>query len=117
MRATLEVDTSKFEQSCDNAKKKALKVMQRSVAITLINTDAQAKLWCPVDTGRLRASIKFRIYSNGLGGIVGTTVGYGAYVELGTIKMRARPFLFPAFDQQIANFPRVIAEEWLREAV
>lgn len=39
-------------------------------------------------------------------GIVGTNCSYGAYVELGTVKMPARPFVAPAFD---ANERNVIA--------
>jgi|PlaIllAssembly_1097288.scaffolds.fasta_scaffold00569_7 HK97 gp10 family phage protein len=36
-------------------------------------------------------------------GIVGTNCSYGAFVELGTVKMRERPFLTPAFDANAAN--------------
>lgn len=60
-----------------------------------INTEAQAKQACPVDTGRLRSSIQ---YNPGiLSCTVGTNVNYGPYIEYGTYKMKAQPFLYPAF--------------------
>ncbi len=57
-----------------------------------------AKDSVPVDTGRLRGSITIddsdlvRLQMR-----VGTNVLYGKWVEFGTRKMAARPFLFPAF--------------------
>lgn len=63
-----------------------------------IRIEADAKRRTPVDTGRLRASITRAIEhdAQGLVGIVGTNVEYAPYVELGTRRMRARPFLRPA---------------------
>lgn len=57
-----------------------------------------AKRGCPVDTGRLRASIteELRHDGEGLVEVVGTDVEYAAYVELGTSRARAQPFLRPA---------------------
>lgn len=57
-----------------------------------------AKRLCPVKTGRLRASIGWRMAKDGLGllVIVGTNVLYAIFVEMGTWKMAARPFLRPA---------------------
>jgi HK97 gp10 family phage protein len=53
---------------------------------------------CAVDTGRLRASITWRLGndSRGLVGIVGTSVEYAPYLEFGTRYMAAQPFLRPA---------------------
>ena len=53
-----------------------------------------AKELVPIDTGELQASIK----SNRVGGdvVVSTNTGYGGYVELGTVKQRAQPFIRPA---------------------
>lgn len=40
---------------------------------------------------------------------VGTNVGYGRYVELGTVKMPARPFLTPALLARRQDAPQLIA--------
>ena len=78
-----------------------------------------AKRLCPVDTGRLRASITTSVDEPKLvctvksGGEVdeqqvttargkamsGTNVEYAAYIELGTSKMSAQPFLRPALER------------------
>ena len=53
---------------------------------------------CPVDTGRLRGSITTdKRYIQKFLVRIGTNVDYAIYVELGTKKMDARPYLFPAF--------------------
>lgn len=60
-----------------------------------LKVEAEAKKLCPVDTGRLRASIT----TQRLGPLtygVGTGVEYAPYVEFGTRKMAAQPFLRPA---------------------
>jgi HK97 gp10 family phage protein len=52
-----------------------------------------AKKACPVDTGRLRSSIS-HAYDVGAGEVyVGTNVEYAAYVEFGTRRQRAQPYL------------------------
>ncbi len=66
---------------------------------------------CPVGTpestgkkgyrgGRLRSSITNEIGtdSQGLVATIGTNVEYAPYVELGTSKMAAQPFLLPALE-------------------
>jgi HK97 gp10 family phage protein len=45
----------------------------------------------------------------GIVGFCGTNSGYGYFVEAGTVRMRARPFLGPAFDQTVAAAPALIA--------
>lgn len=65
-----------------------------------IRVHNRAKQLCPVDTGRLRSSISWRIDRVGgqAVGVVGTNVNYAPFVELGTRRMSARPFLRPALD-------------------
>lgn len=63
-----------------------------------LQVERSAKGLCPVDTGRLRSSITNELTEDGEGlvAIVGTDVEYGIYVELGTSRMAAQPFLLPA---------------------
>ena len=56
--------------------------------------EGDAKKLCPVDTGRLRASITHEI--DGLTGYVGSNVEYSRAVELGTEKQSPQPYLRPA---------------------
>lgn len=59
--------------------------------------EAHAKSTAPVDTGTLRNSITAEQLS-ALAWIVFVGAYYGIYVEMGTYKMGARPFLLPAFE-------------------
>ena len=43
-----------------------------------------------------------------LEGAVYSTSGYGGYIETGTVKMPARPYLRPALDKNIKNLPKAI---------
>nr|DAT51146.1 MAG TPA: putative tail component [Caudoviricetes sp.] len=59
-----------------------------------------AQMQAPVDTGNLRASIGMT--QTGPASVeVGPTVHYGAYVEYGTYKMAAQPYMSPAADAAI----------------
>lgn len=63
-----------------------------------VRVEAAAKRQCPVDTGRLRASITHALDQDGQGllAVVGSDVEYAAYVELGTSRTRPQAFLRPA---------------------
>lgn len=65
-----------------------------------LQVDRAAKQGCPVDTGRLRSSITNEIGQDGEGlvAVIGTNVEYAPYVELGTSRMAAQPFLLPALE-------------------
>ena len=52
------------------------------------------------DTGRLASSVEFNLPTAGrLMGEVGTNVIYGRYLEFGTSRMAARPWLLPSFEK------------------
>ena len=87
-----------------NAKNK--QIMSR--ACLMVERDA--KKLCPVDTGRLRASITHEI--DGLTGYVGSNVEYSRAVELGTEKQSPQPYLRPALHKNekkiIGLFKKII---------
>lgn len=57
-------------------------------------------------TGELRRSIKRKIKSNGMVGEVEATKDYAAYVEYGTRKMRAQPYMRPAYKDAEERFQK-----------
>ena len=62
-----------------------------------------AKRLAPVDTGNLRNSIGTS-QRGPLTVEVGPTAAYGAYVEFGTYRMRAQPYMGPATDAAEPGF-------------
>jgi HK97 gp10 family phage protein len=67
--------------------------------------ETASKARCPVDTGRLRGSINWRIEMDGQGlvAIIGTNVEYAIYVHEGTSRMAGRPFLVEGVNQALAS--------------
>lgn len=65
-----------------------------------LNVQAGAKRRCPVKTGRLRNSIAVEMIGSGMEAHVGTNVHYAPMVEFGTRRMAARPYLFPALEEE-----------------
>lgn len=75
------------------------------VAIAVQN---EARQLCPVDTGRLRSSIQHVMGEDARGPYadVGTNVVYAPYVEYGTSRQAAQPYMRPAL--------LLAAESWSR---
>jgi HK97 gp10 family phage protein len=88
-----------------------------------------AKALCPVDTGSLRRSIRYErdpdggvVIAAGGGGVVNPRtrreVDYAAYVEFGTSRLPAQPFLQPALEKNLPNLEGLFSgkiEEAVRE--
>ena len=68
----------------------------KAVVELVLIVEAKAKELCPVDTGKLRASIT-PVIQSWAKAFVGTNTSYAPYVEYGTRKTVAQPFLEPAF--------------------
>ena len=71
------------------------KEVEKITDLTGLLIESTAKELCPVDTGRLRASINYDKPS----GTVSSNVNYAGFIELGTVRHRAQPFLFPAAER------------------
>lgn len=74
--------------------------IKRNIKIAAINVQRNARVACPVDTGRLRSSIKYKFYNRGTMARVYSDVEYAIYVEYGTGRYayhgngRQSPWLF-----------------------
>ena len=81
---------------------------QVSAALEAIGMQAEnyAKLLCPVDTGNLRNSITHQ-QENENTEVIGSAVEYAAYVEMGTRKTKAQPYLEPAVKNHIDEYKRM----------
>lgn len=80
-------------------------------ALTLVGelVTTEAKVRCPVDTGKLRDSIAYEVNESGLSVRIGTPTEYGPYVEFGTKTMRMQPFLRPAVLENRDKIEKVFA--------
>lgn len=63
---------------------------------------------CPVDTGNLRGSITHEVDAGDNAVYIGTNVEYAPYVELGTSRQKAQPFLRPAASEHGAQYRQVL---------
>jgi len=87
------------------AKIRAACVKSLNESALLIET--RSKLACPVDTGNLRRSITHQIEAADLTAEVSANASYAAYLEFGTRKMRAQPYLRPAGDNSRRDVERI----------
>lgn len=79
---------------------------EKALEMCGLQAEGYAKRLCPVDTGRLRSSITHQV--EGDTAYIGTNVEYAAYVEYGTSKMRAQPYLKPAVANHNDVYKRII---------
>lgn len=55
-------------------------------------------------TGATKGRIYLEIIDDGMTAVVEPTTHYSPYLEYGTRKMEAQPFVKPAFDEQVVEF-------------
>ena len=70
--------------------------------------EGYAKRLCPVDTGRLRNSISHAVDGNAA--YIGTNVDYAVYVEMGTVKTHAQPYLKPAAADHVNEYQEILED-------
>ena len=98
-------------------KNDAVKVALENIGIQVQN---YATLLCPVGTpestgikgyigGTLRDSITHELKGDSAV-VIGTDVKYAAYVEFGTCKMSARPYLKPAVEEHMDEYKSMLQE-------
>ena len=85
------------------------KAKQMALEIIGGKAESYAKKLCPVDTGRLRNSITHQQYDENTE-VIGTNVEYAPFVELGTTRMAARPYLRPAAEGHTAEYLAIMKQ-------
>ena len=77
-----------------------------SKGLEMIGLQAEnyAAMKAPADTGRLRASITHALDEDERAVYIGTNVEYAPYVEMGTSKTKAQPYLKPAATEHSAEY-------------
>ena len=101
MSYTYKDNTNIFLSALEKAKRRGLEAIG-------LTAERHAKKEAPVDTGRLRNSIAHAV--KGDAAYIGTNVEYAPYVELGTSKTRAQPYLKPAATEHTAEYKQLLED-------
>lgn len=96
-----ELDLEGFQKSLSSYDAEVGKSLDKAVKNCVLAIQRDSKKDCPVDTGRLRGSIVTK--TSHLEGTVGSNLEYAPYIEYGTHKVAARPFLRPAYEKNIVK--------------
>ncbi len=100
-------EVAKSQELIERLKKALLEVMY--------SVERHAKRIVPVDTGLLRFGIHVHPKKPATKITVSDSVKYGAFVEFGTSRMRAQPFLRPARDIALrVDLPRILKKYKLK---
>lgn len=99
----------KFTSHADEAISEAEMAIRRALERIGQRGEKIAKVYCPVDTGRLRNSISHS--SDDSRAVIGTNVEYAPYVELGTSKRTPHAFLRPAVALHVDEYRRIVEAE------
>lgn len=103
----MSVEFKSYSKEVLNAEKQAVEK-----ALTAIGVKWQQNVTpnVPVDTGRLRASMKYEVQAGQKQVIVGSDVEYAPYIELGTRNQRAKPYLKPSILNNINDYKQIVTQ-------
>ena len=110
--SAIEIDFSEVEANLeklvDSLPDKFAKGMKD--ACHLVEASAVEKV--PVDTGYLKGTITNKVTKKGstIDGWVYATAEYAPFIELGTYKMQAKPFLYPALTENQSAIRQIFSE-------
>jgi HK97 gp10 family phage protein len=91
--------------------------IEQGLVESALLVERDAKIKAPVDTGRLRSGLSHvteDFGSNNPAITVGTNVEYAKFVEFGTSRQSAKPFLYPALIENEQKIKRKLAEAFRR---
>lgn len=99
-----------LQRDLEKAAQKLPPGLERVMGKATLVVERRAKKIVVVDTGRLRASIAPEVKRIGgdVRGIVGSNVVYAPYVERGTRRMKARPYLSKAVQEKEKTILKIL---------
>lgn len=100
-----------YKDNTDEVLRGLSDAVERALTRIGLAAEGYAKKECPVDTGNLRNSITNEVVQSEKAVYIGTNVEYAAYVELGTVRTKAKPYLKPAATEHSTVYKRIIEEE------
>lgn len=105
----MQIDVKLEVNNIDQIKEALSEQLATALEAIGMQAESYAKLLCPVDTGNLRNSITHQ-QAGDAAEAIGTNVEYAAYVEMGTSKMKAQPYLEPALTEHIDEYRQILEE-------
>jgi hypothetical protein len=94
----LEVNARKLERLPEEAKKRVRDAVSKATVDVQAETQLTIRTKNIIDTGNLLNSVTASMSLDGLTGYVNIGAYYGIYIEFGTVKRAARPFLAPSVE-------------------
>lgn len=104
-------DTSALQKlavDLGQADAKVTGLVSKAIAKTALDIEADAKALAPVDTGLLKNSISSDIKP--MSAEIGPSTHYAHFVEHGTSRMAAQPFMGPAFERRVPGLEKAIGQ-------
>ena len=96
------------EDNTEEVSQGIVRAIDRALEEIGLAAEGYAKRACPVDTGNLRNSITHAVESGEDAVYVGTNVEYAPYVEMGTRRTAAQPFLRPAATEHGSTYRGIL---------
>lgn len=96
------------EDNTEEVSQGIVRAIDRALEEIGLAAEGYAKRACPVDTGNLRNSITHAVEGSEDAVYVGTDVEYAPYVELGTRRTAAQPFLRPAATEHGSTYRGIL---------
>lgn len=103
----IEVNLTDNSDLVKNALEEQIEAALIAIGMT---AETYAKRDCPVDTGRLRNSITHEVRMDEKSAYIGSNVEYAAFVEMGTTRMKARPYLRPAATNHTEEYKSLVKQ-------
>jgi HK97 gp10 family phage protein len=82
--------------------------IEKALTIIGLTVERYAVEACPKDTGRLQGSITHKPNLSEKAVYIGTNVEYAPYVELGTSRQKAQPYLRPAATDHVDEYTDIV---------